>query len=88
MSLHSIQVHPKFVEGCFGCKVGTLQMGTGDANGELIRSGWTQKKWDNELKLYREARKQGIQPDTTKTADIRKAIDISNKTGYAYGSPL
>jgi hypothetical protein len=44
------------------------------------------KKWDNELALYRQARSQGIQPDTTKTKDIRKAIDISNKTGRAYGA--
>jgi len=43
------------------------------------------KKWDNELALYRSARSQGIQPDSTKTKDIRKAIDISNKTGKAYG---
>lgn len=24
MSLHQQQVHPDFVEGCFGCKVSTL----------------------------------------------------------------
>lgn len=63
-------------------------MSSGDANGNLVSNGWTNKKWENELKLYREARAQGIQPDSTKTKDIRKAIDISQKTGYAYGSPL
>jgi hypothetical protein len=46
----------------------------------------TQKKWDNELALYRKAREQGIQPNSTKTKDIRKAIDISDKTGQAYGA--
>ena len=46
----------------------------------------TQKKWDNELALYRRAREQGIQPDSTKTRDIRRAIDISEKTGRAYGA--
>ena len=44
-----------------------------------------QKKWDNELALYQTARKQGIQPDSTKTKDIRRAIDISEKTGKPYG---
>jgi hypothetical protein len=45
-----------------------------------------QKKWDNELALYKSARNQGIQPDSTKTTDIRKAIDMSEKTGRAYGA--
>jgi hypothetical protein len=63
-------------------------MATGDANGDLVQSGWTNKKWDNELKLYRDARAQGIQPEGTSTAKIRKALDVSDKTGHAYGSDL
>jgi hypothetical protein len=86
MTLHQIQMHSEYVEDCFGCKVSTLQLATGDANGELVRNGWTNRKWDNELKAYRDARAQGIQPDGTSMAKIRKAIDISNKTGVAYGS--
>jgi hypothetical protein len=63
-------------------------MSTGDANGSLVSNGWTNKKWNNELSLYREARKQGIQPEGTSTAQIRKAMDVSDKTGHAYGSAL
>jgi hypothetical protein len=63
-------------------------MSTGDANGELVNNGWTNKKWNNELSLYREARAQGIQPEGTSTAKIRKAMDVSDKTGHAYGSAL
>jgi hypothetical protein len=63
-------------------------MATGDANGGLVDSGWTNKKWDNELNLYREARAQGIQPEGTSTAKIRKAMDVSDKTGHAFGSAL
>jgi hypothetical protein len=63
-------------------------MATGDANGDLVGNGWTNKKWDNELNLYREARAQGIQPEGTSTAKIRKAMDVSDKTGHAYGSAL
>jgi hypothetical protein len=63
-------------------------MATGDANGELVSNGWTNKKWNNELKLYREARAQGIQPEGTSTAKIRKAMDVSDKTGHAFGSAL
>jgi hypothetical protein len=82
MSLHRIRKHPEFVEGCFGCKASTVDLNAGEASTRLTMSA---KKWDNELALYRSARAQGIQPDSTKTKDIRKAIDISNKTGRAYG---
>ena len=83
MSLHRIRKHPEFVEGCFGCKASTVDLNAGEASTRLTMSA---KKWDNELALYRTARSQGIQPDSTKTKDIRKAIDISNKTGRAYGA--
>jgi hypothetical protein len=63
-------------------------MSTGDANGSLVSNGWTNKKWNSELSLYREARKQGIQPEGTSTAQIRKAMDVSDKTGHAFGSAL
>lgn len=82
MSLHRVRTHPNFVEGCFGCKASTIDLNPGEANSRLHMSS---KQWDNELALYRKARAQGIQPDTTKTKDIRRAIDISNKTGVAYG---
>ena len=82
MSLHRERTHPEYVEGCFGCKASTLDLNPGEANSRL---GMSAKKWDKELALYRTARSQGIQPDGTSTAKIRKAIDISNKTGQAYG---
>ena len=69
-------------------RASNIQMSTGDANGELVNNGWTNKKWDSELKLYREARSQGIQPEGTSTDKIRKAMDVSDKTGHAYGSSL
>ena len=85
MSLHRIKEHPDYVEGCFGCKISTLNLSPGDAAHTVSMS---RKAVDKELALYRQARKQGIQPDSTKTKDIRKAIDISNKTGHAYGSKI
>jgi len=83
MSLHRIRTHPEYVDGCFGCKASTMNLNPGEASTRLTMSA---KKWDNELALYRSARAQGIQPDTTKTKDIRRAIDISNKTGIEYGA--
>ena len=67
-------------------RASNIQMSTGDANGAVIESGWNKKKWNNELNLYKQARAQGIQPDGTSTAKVQRAIDISNKTGVAYGS--
>lgn len=69
-------------------RASNIQMSTGDANGAVIESGWNKKKWNNELNLYKQARAQGIQPDGTSIAKVQRAIDISNKTGIAYGSNL
>lgn len=44
----------------------------------------TQKKWDKDLDAYRDARAQGLQPDTTKRADVDRAHAISDITGSAY----
>jgi hypothetical protein len=83
MSLHQRTIHPEYVEGCFGCKVSTLEMGVGDANSKVSMST---TKWDAELKAYKDARAQGIQPDGTSMKAVQKAIDISQKTGKAYGA--
>jgi len=82
MSLHQLQVHPEFVEDCFGCKVGTLQLSPGETNSRLNIST---RKWDKELQAYRDARAQGIQPDGTSMKKIEQAVKISNETGKAYG---
>lgn len=74
---------------CFGCKAKSLQLNAGDAKGAIVSGGMTQKAWDKELDLYKQARKQGIQPDSTRTKDIQKAMDLSNQYGKPYdgGSP-
>jgi hypothetical protein len=61
-----------------------------------LRVGWAatarglDKSADNanerELELYRQTRKQGIQPDNTSTPAIQRAIDASDKAGVAYVS--
>jgi hypothetical protein len=83
MSLHQKQTHPEYVEGCFGCKISTLELGVGDANSKVSMST---SKWDAELKAYKDARAQGIQPAGTSMKQIQKAVEISNKTGKAYGA--
>lgn len=44
-----------------------------------------QKHWDNELSAYRDARRQGIQPDGTTMSKVDAALRASDKAGAAYG---
>jgi hypothetical protein len=81
MNLHQKQTHPEYVEGCFGCKVTTLEMGVGDANSKVAMSN---SKWDAELKAYKDARAQGIQPSGTSMAKVQEAVRISDKVGKAF----
>ena len=43
-----------------------------------------QKRGDGALDLYAAARKQGIQPSSTRLADVRRALDNSDKAGTAF----
>lgn len=83
MSLHQIQTHPEFVEGCFGCKVMTLELGTGDANSRAVMP---KRKWEGELARYKQARSQGIQPAGTTMDKIIAAEKASENLGRAYNA--
>lgn len=58
-----------------------------------LRVGWSrshlgidrtsEKKKESELAFYREARAAGVQPASTRTPDIAKALDVSAKAGAA-----
>lgn len=64
------------------------------ARASSLRVGWSQhakgldktedRKWEGELNLYRSAREQGVQPQTTHSPDVKRALDLSDKTGTAY----
>lgn len=43
-----------------------------------------QKKWDAEIKAYRDARRQGVQPMTTQMPDIAAAMELSDRKGAAF----
>jgi len=81
MNLHQIQAHPEYVEGCFGCKIGTLELRSGDATRDI-----SDKKWTSELQAYRDARSQGIQPAGTTRAHVEAAYEASATLGKAYNS--
>lgn len=68
---------------CFGCKAKGLQLSTGDANGRRIM---TAKAYDNELKAYSDAIRQGVEPATTNMKDIQAAMNLSQLAGKAFDS--
>ena len=76
------ETHPSLdVEGCFGCKIGTLQTSTGDANSAKAMAT---KKWDGELQSYRDARAQGLQPGGTSKKAVEASLKASETLGKAY----
>jgi len=81
MTLHQRQVHPEYVEGCFGCKVGQLELSVGAARNDGIP---TAKAHDKELGSYYDAVRQGIEPISTKKKDIDAAVRLSNDMGVAF----
>ena len=78
-----IHTHVEYVEGCFACKIKTLELGTGDA-GRV--DSMPQKKLDKELSDYRDARRQGIQPAGTSRKHIEEAKRASDIAGIAFNA--
>ena len=73
------EYHPKPIDTCFGCKGLTLQMNSGDAKRDI-----PDKKWTAELKAYKDARAQGIQPAGTTMRHVQEAHKASEVLGKAY----
>lgn len=52
-------------------------------HGDLM-NGNVQKAADKSLDAYEKARKYGIQPRSTRAADVQAAVQISEQTGKAF----
>jgi hypothetical protein len=76
--------HTQCDDNCFGCKAKGLQLATGDAAGNIVASGTTQKKWDKELDFYKQARAQGVQPEGTSRKAVEKALEASEVLNKPY----
>ena len=80
--------HKDYVDGCFACKIKTLELSTGDANSA---AGMASKKWDSENEFYASAVRQGINPDGIARHEVEAALEASEMLGSAYNtdtSPL
>lgn len=75
--------HEEYVNGCFGCKIKTLELSTGDANG---RAATSSKKWDAENNAFASAVSQGINPDGVFHKNIQEAHRASEVLGVAYNA--
>jgi hypothetical protein len=88
-----------FMEGLrMACRTGCLtkdHSSYGDClRGASLRIGYaksasgldatSERRKETELSLYRDARAAGIQPATTRTPDIRRAFELSEKAGAAF----
>lgn len=67
MSLHRRTTHPEYVEGCFGCKVGTLQMAPSVASStqwgaKAAADKAREKRWAVDMPAYKRLRAHGYQP--------------------------
>lgn len=57
------------------------------AFGVSISKGFSadrEKQWNRDLDAYSAARRQGIQPASTKRRDVDAAVAVSNATGQAW----
>lgn len=81
MSLHRERTHPQYVDGCFGCKVSTLQLATEPTNDTRRAQYRGQHKWAAEFhngdrEAYRRLRQDGVQPPTISgSAHLEKHAD-------------
>lgn len=66
-------------DDCFGCKIKTLELSTGDAGRPISKS-----KWEGRLDFYKKAREQGIQPAGTQRHQVEAAYKASENLGSAY----
>lgn len=63
-------------------RAAAFRVGWGRSHVGFDRS--SEKRKERELAFYREARAAGVQPATTRTPDIAKALDVSAKAGAAF----
>ena len=77
MNLHQIQLHPYYVEGCFGCKASTLQLSTGEGNSSFAAK--MDKSLEKDRPAYKSMKEAGLQP-----ARLTGAHELMTKAETSY----
>lgn len=84
MTLHRERIHPEYVEGCYGCKIGGVSFGSvpGGTRPGSARLSF-QRSFDQDMNAYREARRHGLRPDRVSKEAVRKAEQRQEILGRA-----
>lgn len=61
MALHH-RTHPRYVPGCWACKVASVRIGPGDTNDEIWMRRRSDRRLVRDMEAYRRLRKDGLQP--------------------------
>lgn len=85
MSLHQKRTHPRYVEGCWACRIGDGPT-VSYCNSAAGKDATVQKKWDASLERYRQSVMAGNEPESTTPAAVLAADDWSQRTGKAYSA--
>lgn len=68
------EVHPTLdVDGCFGCRVANVQVGSNSTTtrGAVVEAtNQREKRWNKDMPAYKRLRKQGLQPKKIEGASL------------------
>lgn len=77
------ETHPSLdVEGCFGCRVANVRVGTNSTTtrgGRVAEINQTERNWNKDLPAYKRLRQNGLQPKR-----IDGAAEIEKKATEAW----
>lgn len=82
MNIHQRLTHPVFVDGCWVCRVSTVTTsGVSKTNGADRDH---EKRFNAEIKAYRDAVREGHDPEGSTFEAVRAARAFGDATGMAY----
>lgn len=70
----------------FGACVRSKNLRVAYCNSASGRDATAQKTWDKDLAAYADARRQGIQPESTRRGATDEAVKQSDRLGTPYGA--
>jgi len=92
MSLHQRRTHPVPVEGCFGCKLGTLMLAPSvaastEGGQSALREKAMEQRWASDMPAYKRLREQGYQPpriDGSAALEAKASSRFEIESGRAF----
>ena len=94
MTLHSETEHPTYVEGCWQCKIGSVQaapsaMPTRSGGARAVEINATDKRWTTDMDAYKRLRRDGLQPPRIDgAADIEREATTVTQVEHGLKNPI